>query len=80
MCDDGEVVRFTSPYSPNVFPIQHFFGELKTYIRQVRDEHDDLISADSGRNVSLKWVNVKQVLGVPSVALGSRLMSQCNEV
>jgi transposase len=50
ICDDaGVVVRFTSPYSPDLSPIEEFFGELKTYIRQVWEEYQGLIRADFGR-------------------------------
>lgn len=48
LCDDAEVVlRFLPPYyAADVSPIEEFFGELKTYIRQVWDEYQDLIKAD----------------------------------
>ena len=47
LCDDaGVVLRYLPPYSPHVNPIEEFFGELRTYIRQIWDEHDDFIRAD----------------------------------
>ena len=47
LCDDaGVVLRYLPPYSPDFNPIEEFFGELKTYIRQIWDEHEDFIRAD----------------------------------
>jgi transposase len=47
MCDEaGVVIRDMSPYSPDLSPIEEFFGELKTYTRQVWDEQRGFIKAD----------------------------------
>ena len=47
MCDDaGVVLLYLPPYSPDLNPIEEFFGELKTYIRQVWDEHVGFIRDD----------------------------------
>lgn len=47
MCDDaGVVLLYLPPYLPDLNPIEEFFGELKTYIRQVWDEHVGFIRAD----------------------------------
>jgi hypothetical protein len=36
LCDDaGVIIRYLPPYSPDLNPIEEFFGELKTYIRQI---------------------------------------------
>jgi transposase len=49
MCDEaGVVLRYRPPYSPDLAPIEEFFGELKTYIRQVWDDQEDFIRADFG--------------------------------
>jgi hypothetical protein len=37
-----------SSYSPNLSPIKQFFGELKIYIRQVWEQHEDFIRKDFG--------------------------------
>jgi transposase len=42
----GVILRFLPPYSPDLNPIEEFFGELKAYIRQVWDEHEGFIRAD----------------------------------
>ena len=34
------------PYSPDFKPIEEMFGELKTYIRQVWDEHIGFVRPD----------------------------------
>lgn len=47
MCDDaGVVLLYLPPYSPDLNLIEEFFRELKTYIRQVWDEHVGFIRAD----------------------------------
>jgi transposase len=47
LCDDaGVILRYLPPYSPDLNPIEEFFGELKTYIRQVWYEHEGFIKAD----------------------------------
>jgi transposase len=47
LCDDaGVILRYLPPYSPDLNPIEEFFGELKTYIRQVWHEHEGFIKAD----------------------------------
>jgi len=47
MCDEaGVVLRFLPPYSPDLNPIEEFFGELKAYIRKCWDEHEGFIRAD----------------------------------
>lgn len=47
MCGDvGVVLLYLPPYSPDLNPIEEFFGELKTFIRQVWNEHLGFIRAD----------------------------------
>jgi hypothetical protein len=47
MCDDsGVILLYLPPYSPDFNPIEEIFEELKTYIRQVWDEHIGFIRAD----------------------------------
>lgn len=47
MCDEaGVVLLYLPPYSPDLNPIEEFFGELKTYIRGSWDEHEGFIRAD----------------------------------
>jgi transposase len=47
LCDDaGVILRYLPPYSPDLNPIEEFFGELKTYIRQVWHEHEGFVKAD----------------------------------
>jgi transposase len=40
------ILLYLPPYSPDLNPIEEFFGELKTYIRQVWHEHEGFIKAD----------------------------------
>ncbi|KAF4486484.1 hypothetical protein CGGC5_v005827 [Colletotrichum fructicola Nara gc5] len=42
----GVVLLYSAPYSPDIIPIEHFFGELKNFIRQVWNEHQGFIIAD----------------------------------
>jgi DDE superfamily endonuclease len=44
--DAGVILHYLPSYSPDLNPIEEFFGELKTYIRQVWDEHEGFIKAD----------------------------------
>lgn len=47
LCDDaGVVLLYLPPYSPDLNPIEEFFGELKRYIQEVWDEFEDLIKED----------------------------------
>ena len=47
MCDDaGVILLYLPPYSPDLNPIEEMFGELKTYIKQVWDEHIGFVKAD----------------------------------
>ena len=47
MCDSaGAVLLYLPPYSPDLNPIEEFFGELKTYIRQVWEDQIDFVRAD----------------------------------
>ena len=47
MCDEaGVLLLYLPPYSPDLNPIEEMFGELKTYIRQVWDEHIGFVRAD----------------------------------
>lgn len=47
MCDDaGVVLLYLPPYSPDLNPIEEFFRELKTYIRQAWDEHISFVRAN----------------------------------
>ena len=47
MCDEaGVLLLYSPPYSPDLNPIEEMFGELKTYIRQVWDEHIGFVRAD----------------------------------
>jgi len=47
MCDDAGVLLLYFPlYSPDFNLIEEMFGELKTYIRQVWDEHIGFVRAD----------------------------------
>ena len=47
MCDDaGVVLLYLPPYSPDLNPIEEFFRELKTYIRQAWDKHIGFVRAD----------------------------------
>ncbi len=75
MCDDaGVILLCLPPYSPDLNPIEGMFGELKTYIRQVWDEHIGFVRADIMgflENVSLLWVPSMQVLRAISVVLVS---------
>lgn len=34
------------PYSPDLNPIEEFFGELKSYIQEVWDEFEELVKDD----------------------------------
>jgi hypothetical protein len=40
------LLLYLPPYSPDLNPIEEMFGELKTYIRQVWDEHIGFARAD----------------------------------
>jgi DDE superfamily endonuclease len=40
------VLLYLPPYSPDFNPIEEMFRELKTYIRQVWDEHIGFVRAD----------------------------------
>ncbi|KAK1517409.1 hypothetical protein CABS01_16637 [Colletotrichum abscissum] len=42
----GVVLLYSAPYSPDIIPIEHYFGELKNFIRQVWNEHQGFIRAD----------------------------------
>ncbi|KAL0930283.1 uncharacterized protein CTRU02_212491 [Colletotrichum truncatum] len=42
----GVVLVYSAPYSPDIIPIEHFFGELKNFIRQVWNDHQGFIRAD----------------------------------
>jgi hypothetical protein len=44
LCDDAGVVL--PSYSPDLNPIEEFFGELKIYIRKVWDVQEGFIKAD----------------------------------
>src|SRR5437868_4628651 len=47
LCDDaGVVLLYLPPYSPDLNPIEEFFGELKIYIRKVWDGQEGFIKAD----------------------------------
>jgi transposase len=47
MCDDaGVILLYLLLYSPDFNPIEEMFGELKTYIRQVWDEHIGFVRAN----------------------------------
>jgi len=47
LCDDaGVVLLYLPPYSPDLNPIEEFFGELKMYIRQVWDDQEGFVRAD----------------------------------
>ena len=47
MCDDaGVILLYLPPYSPDLNPIEEMFGELKTYIKQVWEEHIGFVRAD----------------------------------
>jgi transposase len=47
MCGDaGVVLLYLPPYSPDLNPIKEMFGELKTYIKEVWDEHIGFVRAD----------------------------------
>ena len=47
MCDDVRVILlYLLLYLPDFNPIKEMFGELKTYIKQVWDEHIGFIKAD----------------------------------
>jgi len=47
LCEDvGVVLLYLPPYSPDLNPIEEFFGELKIYIRQIWDEYEDFIKVD----------------------------------
>lgn len=47
MCDSaGVVLLYLPPYSPDLNPIEEFFGELKTYIRQVWEDQIDFVKDD----------------------------------
>ncbi|KAL0929406.1 uncharacterized protein CTRU02_215572 [Colletotrichum truncatum] len=47
MCSEaGVVLIYSAPYSPDIIPIEHFFGELKNFTRKVWDEHQGFIRAD----------------------------------
>jgi transposase len=47
MCDGaGVILLFLPPYSPDLNPIEEMFGELKTYIKQVWEEHIGFVRAD----------------------------------
>ncbi|CEF83440.1 hypothetical protein FGSG_08962 [Fusarium graminearum PH-1] len=49
LCDEaGVVLKFLPPYSPDLNPIEEYFGELKTYIKQVWDEYEDVIRHNFG--------------------------------
>lgn len=39
ICDNAGVVALSATYSPDLDPIEEFFGELKICIRQVWDEY-----------------------------------------
>lgn len=43
-CCGSAVIR--TPYSPDLHPIEEFFGELKTYIRQVWEDQIDFVKDD----------------------------------
>ena len=46
LCNEaGVVLLYLPPYSPDSNPIEEFFGELKTYIRQVWDEREEFVRA-----------------------------------
>lgn len=47
LCDDaGVVLLYLPPYSPDLNPIEEFFGELKRNIQEVWDEFEDLVKDD----------------------------------
>jgi hypothetical protein len=47
LCDDaGVILHYLPSYSPDLNPIEEFFGELKTYIRQVWNEYKGFIKTD----------------------------------
>jgi hypothetical protein len=47
MCDDaGVVLLYLPPHSFDFNLIEEMFGELKTYIKQVWDEHIGFVRAD----------------------------------
>ncbi|KAK4068649.1 hypothetical protein Purlil1_13759 [Purpureocillium lilacinum] len=47
ICDSaGVVLLYLPPYSPDLDPIEEFFGELKTYIRQVWEDQIDFVKDD----------------------------------
>ncbi len=49
MLEEAGVVRLLqSPSSPDVCPIEQFFGELKNHIRQVWDDREDFIRENFG--------------------------------
>lgn len=49
MCEAaGVIVLMQSPYSPDLNPMEEFFGELKNHMRQIWNEHEDLIRHDFG--------------------------------
>lgn len=49
LCDAaGVLLLYLPPYSPDLNPIEEYFGELKTYIREIWDEHGDCIKEDFG--------------------------------
>lgn len=49
LCEDaGVVLLYLPPYSPDLNPIEEFFGELKRYIQEVWNDYEDLIKTDFG--------------------------------
>ncbi|RFU72915.1 transposase [Trichoderma arundinaceum] len=47
LCEDaGVVLLYLPPYSPDLNPIEEFFGELKRYIQEVWDEFEELVKDD----------------------------------
>jgi hypothetical protein len=40
------VLLYLPPYSPDLNPIEEFFGELKRYIQEVWDEFEELVKDD----------------------------------
>lgn len=48
-CEEaGVVVKDQCPYSPDLNPIEEYFGELKNHIRDIWDEHVGFIKSDFG--------------------------------
>jgi transposase len=42
----GVILEYSSPYSPDLMPIEHYFGSLKNIIRSKAQDDEDLIRGD----------------------------------